>query len=164
VGYEIRLVIVEPSKTGYPELKRSEKGEIDGKYVYFPYAKKNGKAIKTGRTEFYCRVIAQIDLCVFCGKAIEALDAKNQKQSKADKKNVYYYYETDGNTRVDEDKYGAKRNPIPIKKVLKAVESSHMESIHNDDFRYRRSEWAVALLKSMINHQGEDLSVILEAY
>lgn len=164
MGYEIKLIIVEkrPKKWGHPELKRSEKGQIDGEVVYFPYAKDSkGREIKTGRTEHILRTVAEIDLCCFRGKAIEKLDADNQKKSKADKKNAYKWFLTDGNTLEDEDRYGAKRNPIPVKDVLKAVEASHMESIHDHDYRYRRSEWAVALLKSIVGHQGDNIEVIL---
>ena len=143
MAYELKLIVVEPSYSGLPEVK----GRM---------------AKETGRTEFYCRVIATIDLCAFRGEAIEALDRDNIKQSKADKKHVYYYYESDGNTQVKEDRYGEKRNPIPIAEVLKAVEDSHNEDI--DEYRYHRSEWAIGLLKSMIGFRGKKLSVILEGH
>ena len=164
MGYEIKLIIGEAYNFTTPEVKRSETGEIDGNYIHYAPIKKNGKEVKTGRKEHHFHTMAEIDLAKIGIGRLADLDSENQKVSTADKKNVYKWFLTDGNTLVGEDRYGAKRNPVPIADVIKAIEADHMRDIHDEDYRYRRYEWALALLKSMQEYQGENLTVILEAH
>lgn len=151
MGYEVKLII------GYatsptPEYKNSEKGEIDGDYIYYPTLKdKNGKDIKTGRQEYTFLTAAEIDLKKIGAGALADLVDKNEKQAAKDEKNVYKWF--NGNTLIEEDCYGKKKIPVPIKDVIKAIETDNTES-------YRRYDWALALLKSMETTSPGEFSVI----
>jgi hypothetical protein len=68
----------------------------------------------------------------------------------------YWYAPTgDGDTQIEEDRYGEKPRPMPIATVIQALK----EDIKNDD--YERLKWALALLESM---PDGDLSVLLYGY
>jgi hypothetical protein len=66
-----------------------------------------------------------------------------------------FFYCTDGNTAITVDCYGKRLKAIPIDDALKALETDQ----GNDG--YRRFKIAVDLLKSIKEHAGEQLSVIL---
>ena len=93
-------------------------------------------------------VYAEIDLSKIGTCPLEKLMFENQT-----KKPVVFWYGTDGNTTITEDRYGESYLPIPIKLVVKAVE----KCVAGDD--YRRFKWALALLKSMQGNT-EDISVV----
>jgi len=138
MGYETKLLIVQPGHTG-DEYVRSH-WVIEGEEPYKPYKEdENGDWIKTGRRETWVNVIATIDLSK-CGydSEIHQIDWKN-----TDKNHHWYWYGSDGNTQIKEDCYEEKSSLIPIDVVLTALKKDA------EDSDYRRFKWAIALLESM---------------
>ena len=66
-----------------------------------------------------------------------------------------FFYADDGNTEITVDRYGKRLKAIPFDIVLKALETDQ----GNDS--YRRFKVAVDLLRSIKEHAGEQLSVVL---
>lgn len=146
MGYETRVYIGTESFTG----NDFEKGELiieDGE-AYKPLIKDgHGDFIPTGKKKTYFQVMAMIDLCK-CGyeSNISEIDFKNY-----DEDHYWYYYA--GSTEINEDCYGIKPKPIPIKIVLEALKKDNAEE------EYRRYTWAIALLESMAD-DSENLKVM----
>jgi hypothetical protein len=110
-----------------------------------------GKATnQTYNNQTWFHDMATIDLSK-CGYAshICQLDHKNTDLSK-----IWYFYAEDGNTQITTDRYGAHFKPVPIGVVLDALKQDEENS------RYRRYQWAIALLEAMIDDK-EGLSVLL---
>ncbi len=104
----------------------------------------------------YFMVHAHVDMCKLGNSALFNLPWIN----KTPEDNKWYFYPPcgDGDTPVTEDRYGEQFKPIPLANVITALE----EDASNDD--YRRVKWALALLKSIQENSGEELSVILWGY
>lgn len=150
MGYEVKLLIGEVGTSGH-KFKRSEQFEIDGDSIYYPYIKdENGDLVKTGVKETYFMVAAQIDLCKpgYNSNILAAL-RKNEDPS-----HEYYYYGSDGNTRIVEDCYGDKSDIHSIDEIISALK----KDIESDS--YRRFKWALSLLESMKNNDGGDFKVM----
>lgn len=99
-------------------------------------------------TETYFDIYAEIDLCK-CGYS----SAINCVRKHAKKKKVFWYG-SDGNERVTEDRYGEYPTPVAIKTVIKALKKDCKKD------EYRRFKWALALLEEMNKEEIEKLSVL----
>ena len=85
---------------------------------------------------------ATIDLCK-CGSA----SFENLLNSSLQKVKLYCL---DGNTTVEQDRYGDVLYAIPLKPFLKALKADYKRE------PYRRLDWAIKLLSSMLRHHPED--------
>jgi len=154
MGYEIKMLVGKQCLNGKELVLNKEKPFSDGSG--FPY-KRDGKGnyVETGRAEAWFQIYAEIDLCKwgYQKDAFNDLVTKSHDEKRA-KKEVIYFYGTDGNTRITEDCYGAQMFPVPIKDALKALKASEDKSAP-----YRRATWAIALLESMVG-DPEELGVM----
>lgn len=66
-----------------------------------------------------------------------------------------YFYGTDGNTEITSDCYDKRLKAIPLDDALKALETD------SGSDSYRRFKIAVDVLRSLKEHSGESLSVVL---
>ena len=160
MGYEIKLLIGHATKPS-PEFKDSKVGQIDGEgenaYVYYPALKdKKGNFIPTGRKESTFLICAEVDMCKMGMGPFSTLVEKSKNK---DKKLVYRWFEG-GNTTLTEDCYGDKFKPVPIKLVIEALEAEQKKEALEGDYRYRRTAWALALLKSISETSGEEFTVL----
>jgi len=104
----------------------------------------------------YFMVYAHVDMCKLGMTAVLDLPWVNKTP---EVKKWYWYAPTgDGNTIITEDRYGDMPRPVPIADVITALK----EDLVNSD--YRRLKWALALLESMEENSGEELSVLLWGY
>lgn len=161
MGYEITLYI---GHRGNPsreiEVDKTQPFEDGSGFHYKRNAK--GEYCYTGRTEQWFNVMATIDLCKLGSQddSLNQLIGETQDKGKDINQESYcYFYASDGNTRVEEDRYGAPLWPAPLDGVAKAVSEAFEAS--KDDHGpegYRRLKWASALLESMKG--DENLEVI----
>lgn len=96
----------------------------------------------------YVIPIAQIDLCksVFYDTCLD----------KETDTNKVYIYESDGDTEMSKDKYGAQLFAIDPNRVLKMMQDEQIKG------KYRRYSAAIPLLKSLIkDFKKENLTCIL---
>ena len=140
MGYETKLFIGKSSFTE-DEIAKGDMVISDGE-AYKPYLKNDkGEFVKTGKVRTYFMVYAMIDLCK-CGDGnLLNLDWKNKDESR-----IWYWY--DGDTERTEDCYGDNPKPVSLAAVIDALEKDNSE-------RYRRFDWALALLKSMVDDKDE---------
>lgn len=100
------------------------------------------------------QIYASVDLCK---PGYDAVVMKLKDNSKADP--VYMYSVMgDGDTQIAEDCYGETIVPIPIQNVIEALHTDQ-----RNDY-YRRFRWALALLESMRDEEGGQLSVAFWGY
>lgn len=155
MGYEIKLLIGKSCLHG-EEIARDLKHPFkDGSG--FPLKKdKKGEYVKTGRKEAWFQTMAEVELCKlgYQNDALNRLiDATHKKARECAKKEVLYFYGTDGNTQITEDRYGDPIRAAPIANVYDAMKAAHGKS------DYRRVKWALALLAEMVN-DSEKLEVV----
>ncbi len=101
-------------------------------------------------------VDAEIDLSVIGGGALGKLVMKSQTAAEENKKESYYFYGSDGNSRITRDNYDAPFSPVEIDEVIAAIES--------DGDEYRRFKWALALLNSIKETTRNEFKVIFFAH
>jgi hypothetical protein len=149
MGYETQLIIGSAGHTS-DEIKKGDLIIEDGE-SYHPYLKdEDGNFIYTGRKETWFQIMATIDLSKCgSGSAIHDIDRVNKDESHG-----WYWYESDGNTRTTEDKYGDQLKPVQLQVVIDALK----KDIEKDD--YRRFKWALALLESMVDDR-ENLTCLI---
>jgi hypothetical protein len=94
---------------------------------------------------------AEVDLCVI-GQEGEL--PKLVKSSLRKKNQGIYWYADNGNDTIEQDCYGDYPTPVPLKDVLAALE----EDVRNDPDRYRRTRWALALVRAMWETEHEHKS------
>lgn len=153
---EIKLFIGKSCLRG-DELERDKEHPFsDGSG--FPYKKDaDGNYIKTGRTEAWFKIMAEIELCKlgYQKDALNTLISETQKTARENKhRERFYVYGLDGNQEFETDPCGDPLSPVPVKSVLQAMESSRVETDP-----YRRTEWAIALL-SVMAKDPENLEVM----
>jgi len=104
----------------------------------------------------YFMVYAHVDMCKMGDSALFNLPWVN----KTPEKEKWYFYAPmgDGDTVVDEDRYGDIPRPVPIADVINALR----EDVTKND--YRRFKWALALLEAMAEDSPEGLSVLMWGY
>ena len=158
MGYEIKLYIGKTHSDREEIARDMSKPYEDGSG--FEYQKDTkGEYIKTGRIEKYFSIYAMVDLCK-CGydSKTYALSGKSHKLGNENKdKYFYYFYGSDGNSQVVEDRYGDYMHAIPIQDVIDAL------IVDSQEDEYRRYKWAIALLNSM-NTDQENLEVLFFGY
>lgn len=159
MGYEIKLLVGEPSKTWEPDYKRVETPEVDGNTLYWPEVKdEKGNPIKTGREKKWFSLMATLDLCKIGDGPLAKLVEKSKVKAKKPKQFYYWYF--DGNTEEEKDCYDERFLPVPVSEVVKALEKEiELEEKSADKFHYRRFAWALGLLKA-IEEEGSDLKVL----
>jgi hypothetical protein len=158
MGYETKLIIGKASQAS-PEWALSDQLYKDGS-GFEPLRDAKGNILHTGRTEHWFQIMAMVDLCKL-GHADDSLNRllhQSHKTAKEQNKaHVYYFYDSDGNTQVKEDRYGDGMWPVPIKDVLDAMKASEGAQT------YRRLVWAIALLEAMVK-DSENLQVLFYGY
>ena len=122
MGYEIRLYI----------------GRTDGK----PSSMDNGHS--------WLQVYAMVDLCK--PGYDSAIYLLNRGKVGEPTEPLVFFYAEDGNTSVQEDRYGTKLRAYPIAAVLDAIQSDAQRD------QYRRFDWALATLKAI--HKDEPSAVV----
>jgi len=104
----------------------------------------------------YFQVYTHVDMCKLGDSQLFNLPWVNKTP---EDKFWYWYAPTgDGDTQVEEDRYGDKPRPVPLLAVLEALE----EDMTNDD--YRRLKWAYHLLLAMEETTPGKLSVLMWSY
>lgn len=154
MGYETKLIIGTAS-TERDEVETLEPITENGE-SYSPYKKdSNGNLVLTGRKEIWFDVYVEINLCK-CGYTS---NIRNIKSDNRDKNKFWFFYGSDGNTKITKDRYDDIFKPVDIEEVINALEKDAKSS------DYRRFKWALSLLKSMKESRGgDDLKVILYGY
>jgi hypothetical protein len=156
MGYEIKLIIGK-SLPSMAEIKRQTEPVIDNNTVYFPYVKdEKGDFVHTGKQEIDFLTVAELDLCKIGDGALLKLIVKNQAKAKADKKNVHKCYQ--GDATLEKDCYGEPFLPEDLEKVIHAIEE---DNVHE---KYRRFDWALALLKSIHDTSPFQYNVIFYGF
>lgn len=69
---------------------------------------------------------------------------------------VYFYYESDGDTRITEDSYGDALRAVPVGEMLKKVKAAQKRTPD-----YRRWKPAVALLESLQDFEGDEIYCVI---
>lgn len=98
---------------------------------------------------FWFNKYAEIDLCKMGSDAHISNIPNKFNQGTI----PYYYFADDGDRTIDEDKYGDKLKPIPVKTVVDALSKDVRED------KYRRFVWALKLLKEMVK-DSENICVM----
>lgn len=104
----------------------------------------------------YFQVYAHVDMCKLGNSQLFNLPWLNKTPE--DKFWFWYAPTGDGDTQIEEDRYGDKPRPVPLLAVLEALE----EDMSNAD--YRRLWWAYQLLLSMHETSPGELSVLMWSY
>lgn len=145
MGYEIKMYIVEPSSStntskfvedggGWFHCWQDDTTTDSRPYHYNKdgntktYVDQSSKIV----TRMYCSVIAMVDLC------------KVGVTSFPKKDTDYYFYETDGDTPVIQDKYGDFIREVTLDSVIEWLEKQVEVS------EYRRLKTALALAKGCV--------------
>lgn len=150
MGYEVKLLVGQACGRE-KKAKRSSHPEIDGDSIYYPYLKDlDGNFVYDGSYETYFMVTAHIDLCK-PGYESSILAALRKNE---DPNHEYYYYGSDGSTRISEDCYGDKSDIHSLGEIIEALK----KDVLNDD--YRRFKWALSLLESIRDNEGDDMKVM----
>ncbi len=148
MGYEIKLIIGCKGSAG-KKIERGNIGEIDCGLLHYPLLRNEDGSFKyTDIVETYFMIYAEIDLCKL-GR--DSHIGKILTENKSDKEE-FYYFGSDGNTKITEDIYGSKPNEISVAKCIEALR------LDVKDSDYRRFKWALALLESMKDEN--EISVI----
>lgn len=156
MGYEVKLIIGHFPKPSV-EYAREKELKRDGDSLWYPYKKLNGEFVPSGRMESTMIEAGRLDLCKCAYGPFGELVNANERAAKEADPNIVYKWWRDGNTEEETDCYGARKLPIPLKNVIKALD----ETVKQGD-EYHRFKWALALLKSMQRHKGGwELQVIL---
>lgn len=155
MGYEIKLIIGKSGMEG-PEFARDKTKPFSDGSRFDYKTDGRGQPVKTGRTGVFFSEYARLDLCKlgYQEDALNALISATQEQGKkAQSLRFYYFYH--GDNQISEDCYDAALWPVPIKTVLAALKASHPKRKNS----YRRTNWAIDLLSSMVD-DVEGLEVI----
>lgn len=110
----------------------------------------------TGGGKYFMNV-ATIDLCKCGNSPIGQLVAKAKK--KTCKLPKVYWYGSNGDTRITEDRYNDALRALDPKRVLAAIRKGFEESKQEYSDGYRRYAMAIALLESTIPRFGKNLKV-----
>lgn len=157
MGYEIKMIVGKTALSGSPEYAQDKSKPFDDGSGFEWQRDERGNPVPTGRTMHWFQEMAMVDLCKlgYQDDALNRLIADSHKKAKTDPLNVHYFFGSDGNTQITEDRYGSGMTPVPIADVLAAMEKYA-------DY-YRRTRWALALLRSM-EEDAEGLEVLFFGY
>lgn len=151
MGYEIKLLVIEPSGNGLDRLIYSADSErsfhvyADDEQLYYYDTcgdKKVYLAKKSSKETFLAKfssVIASVDLCKAGVCNISKLDDETNSEL-----GLYYFYGYGGNTVISTDYYDKKLRVHKIDDVINALELDT-----NCKNPYRRFTTALALLRSI---------------
>lgn len=155
MGYEIKLIIGKAGMEG-PEFERDKSKPFKDGSGFDYKTDGRGQPVKTGRTGVFFSEYARLDLCKL-GYQEDALNKLIYKThtTGGKSKSLRYYYFYQGDTQVSKDCYGDALWPVPIREVLDALLASHPKGKDS----YRRTDWAIDLLSSMVD-DSEGLEVI----
>ena len=128
MGYETKLIIGRPIRLSKSLSNSISDNEID------------------------VMVAAEIDLCKL-GSNSAIMDLPWQKPK--DSKVSWYWYGSDGNTKITEDFYGKQSQPIDLVDLLAAL----IKDTAKTD--YRRLKWARAFVESLIETDSNELKAFL---
>lgn len=152
MGYEIKMIVGKSSPARNEFKLSSERYDDDSGFK--PERDESGNILYTGRKGHWFSVFAEIDLCKL-GYQDDALNRLISKSHETAKENnpteFYFFYGSDGNTEIKDDRYGSFFWPVPVREVLHAI-----REVGSD---YRRLKWAEALLASMADDM-EEIEVI----
>jgi len=157
MGYEIKAYIGKSTNCPMQEMKRTKIPYADGSGFEVERDEK-GDVVYTDRWMCYFSVYAMVDMCKlgYQDDPLNELISLSFKQAKENPLQIHYFYASDGNTEVMEDRYGAKMSPVPLVALCAALEAL-------DDLTYRRLKWLKALADSMLN-DNENLEVMFFGY
>lgn len=153
MGYEIKMLIGRACDVK-KELVLDLDHPCDDGSGYPNKLDDEGHSIPTGRLVRYIMPYAEIDLGKVANRDTALTDLVENSHREKPSEAVCYFYGSDGNTEIIEDRYGATMLPVPIKDVIRAMSESYTPGA------YRRIDWALALLKSMVDSGNFDLSVV----
>ena len=157
MGYEVKLIIGEFMEPR-PEYAREKTLRRDGDELWYPYKKdKDDKFIPSGRMESTMIEAGRLDLCKCATGAFGKLVSDNEEAANKADQNIVWKWWRDGNHEDETDCYGARKIPVPLEDVIKAIEADVKAGE-----KYHRFKWTLTLLKSMKKHSGGwKLKVIL---
>ena len=135
MGYETRLYI--------GRLDSRAQDEMD--YDFAP-------PIKTGKLERCFSNYAMIDMC-----KIGHLESLSNSGILKDNEHAFLYA-SDGDTHITEDSYG---DPLKVARIEDVI-NELKELVDNSE--YRRYEWALVLMQTMVETSGEELFVLSEGH
>lgn len=155
MGYEIKLIIGKSGMEG-PEFERDKSKPFKDGSGFEYKTDKRGQPVKTGRTGVYFSEYARLDLCKlgYQEDALNKLISKTHETGRKSK-SLRFYYVYKGDIQESDDCYGDSLWPVPIREVLDALKKSHPKGKDS----YRRTDWAIDLLSSMVD-DSEGLEVI----
>lgn len=148
MGYEIK-VIIGKSCLSHPEWKQSSVPYSDGS-GFEPERDTKGNPVLTGRTMQYFMPYVEIDMCKlgYDSDPLNDLIGISFQLARKNQQTVHYFYGSDGNIQITEDKYGAAMHPVPLKDLQTALNAI-------TDMSYRRLKWLKALVDSMADDKEE---------
>lgn len=155
MGYKIKIIIGKSGIEG-PEYAIDKSKPFSDGSGFERQKDSRGQPVKTGRTGVYFREYARMDLCKlgYQDDELNDLISATQKIGK-DNSSLRYYYFYHGDNEVSVDCYNSHFWPVPIRTVLVALKKSHPKRKTG----YRRTNWAIDLLSSMVDDE-EGLEVI----
>lgn len=150
MGYELKLYIGEIRKD-YPDLeyvKDLNNPFTDGSG--YPHKKdENDQLIPTGRIKYWLNIFGMIDLCkVGYNSPLSTFVQEKFKEANDNKeKSFVYFYGTDGNTEIFEDKYGDYLAVAPLTEIYGKL----LETIEQDS-DYRRYAWTKGFIEGVLSN------------
>lgn len=156
MGYEIKAYIGKTCRS-FPEWKLTTTPYKDGS-GFEPERDEQGAIVCTDRTEHPFMVYAMLDMCKlgYQDDPLNELISQSFQLAKDNSKDVHYFYGSDGNTTIKEDRYGATMHPVPLKELAEALNAM-------PNLEYRRLRWLKALVDSMVDDK-EEMSVMFFGY
>lgn len=108
----------------------------------------NGKPSSLDNGHAWLDVYAMVDLCKpGYDTSIYEMTGRGAKKERSEP--LVYFFAEDGNTSVQEDRYGDKIQAIPIHKVIEAIQKDAKRST------YRRFHWALTMLEAIAKDDPE---------
>ena len=109
--------------------------------IFIVEHRKNTKIGEDG----WCRVICSVDLSKIGSGQTRAISIKNQKElNLTPKKNRPFFYDFNGNKKINKDRYGSSLPLIPLQEFYDAI------VYDNNKSPYRRFDLAISVLKNFL--------------
>jgi len=153
MGYEIKVLIGKSTSWPRQEMKRTNVRYKDDS-GWEPELDDKGNYVYTDRTEHYFDVYAVMDMCKLgCqSDALNTLIGKSFALAKNNENQIHHFYASDGNTMIQEDRYGSRMHPVSLIELKEALDAL-------PDMDYRRLRWLKALVDEMVKDK-EPLQVM----
>lgn len=156
MGYETKIIIGKSTSHPQRELKHTDVPYKDGSGFELERDDK-GNFVPTGNTEHWFQIYATMDMCKLSGDdPLNELIDISFKLARSHPEQIHFFYADDGNTKIKEDKYGARMFPVPLKDLALALSAI-------SDISYRRLRWLKTLVDEMVKDR-ESLQVMFFGY